>query len=48
MRAMQVNLKSIDVVLHSAAVLGSGEVTDLAREDWRYMFELNVAVADLT
>ncbi|WP_446664825.1 SDR family oxidoreductase [Flexivirga sp. B27] len=36
-------------VVHSAGVLGSGEIADLGRDAWRHTLEVNVvAVADLT
>ncbi|WP_145229817.1 SDR family oxidoreductase [Rudaeicoccus suwonensis] len=47
--AAVVGVDVVDAVVHSAGVLGSGEVADLRREDWRHTLELNVvAVADLT
>jgi NADP-dependent 3-hydroxy acid dehydrogenase YdfG len=46
------SLDSVDAlsgVVHSAGVLGSGAVADLARDAWRHTLEVNVvAVADLT
>lgn len=46
------SLNSVDAlagVVHSAGVLGSGAVADLARDAWRHTLEVNVvAVADLT
>lgn len=39
----------LDVLVHSAGVLGSGAVVDVRRPLWREVFETNVfAVADLT
>lgn len=42
-------LDRLDAVVHSAGLLGSGSVEELARDDWQRVLEVNVvAVADLT
>lgn len=39
----------VDVLVHAAGVIGRGNVGDLARDDWRQAFEVNLfGVADLT
>lgn len=44
-----VGIDRLDVLVHSAGVLGTGRVAELTRSTWREVFETNVfAVADLT
>lgn len=44
-----VGIDRLDVLVHSAGVLGTGRVVEVARSLWREVFETNVfAVADLT